>query len=82
MPKALDALGALPGHCATRIFDKMDWFMSQRDPLRFGKPLKGSHRGSYRFRIGDYRVIVQRRQGNPAVIEVLAILHRREAYRL
>jgi len=38
-----------------RIATKMRFYASQTDPLQFAEPLTGSN--SYRFRIGDYRVI-------------------------
>ncbi|MFN6562734.1 MAG: type II toxin-antitoxin system RelE family toxin [Nostoc sp. ChiSLP01] len=43
------------------------------------KPLKGDFAGSYRDRIGDYRVIYQVDDGRDQVM-VTTIAHRREAY--
>lgn len=41
-----------------RIVKKLRYFVSQDDPLKFAKALKGDLRGLYRFRVGDYRVDV------------------------
>jgi len=49
-------------------------------PERKGKPLTGSFKGHRRLRVGDYRVIYRI---DPAkkIVYVVAIKHRREAYR-
>jgi mRNA interferase RelE/StbE len=43
------------------------------------KPLKGSWRGYYRFRIGDYRVVYSIDDAKKTVI-IHIIAHRREVY--
>ena len=43
------------------------------------KPLKGSFSGSYRYRVGDYRV-VYRIDDEDRLVIVLIILHRSEVY--
>jgi mRNA interferase RelE/StbE len=43
------------------------------------KPLKGNLAGSYRYRVGDYRVIYRIDDGQQAV-RVLKIAHRSEVY--
>jgi mRNA interferase RelE/StbE len=48
------------------------------DPLRHAKALTNSSLGSYRFRIGDYRVIFDL-EGDDIV--VLRVGHRRQIYR-
>lgn len=51
------------------------------DPRRIGKPLKGSRLGTFwRYRIGDYRLVVQIDDGAVCVL-VLRVAHRREVYR-
>jgi mRNA interferase RelE/StbE len=47
-------------------------------PLDFAETLKSSDLGTYRFRIGDYRVIFDI-EGNDVV--VLRVGHRREIYK-
>ena len=50
----------------------------ERDPLAHAEPLKQSDLGSYRFRIGDYRVVFDL-EGSEIV--VLRVGHRREIYK-
>jgi mRNA interferase RelE/StbE len=59
-----------------RIAAKLRFFASQPDPLVFAEPLAGSP--TYRFRIGDYRVIFEVLHN---VIWIVAIKRRDEAYR-
>jgi len=49
-----------------------------KDPLRYAKKLTDSKIGSYRWRIGSYRIIFDLERKN---IEVLQIGHRREIYK-
>ncbi len=51
----------------------------EEDPRRFGKALKGDLAGLWRYRVGDYRVICQIRDG-VLVVMVLAVGHRRNIY--
>ncbi len=50
----------------------------EEDPLRHAEKLTDSKLGSYRFRIGDYRVVFDL-EGDEIVI--LRVGHRREIYR-
>lgn len=50
----------------------------EKDPLAHAEPLRDSDLGSYRFRIGDYRVIFDL---DGEEIVVLRVGHRREIYR-
>lgn len=50
----------------------------ERNPLVHAEPLKQSELGSYRFRIGDYRVVFDLE--GPEII-VLRVGHRREIYK-
>lgn len=50
----------------------------ERAPLTYAEPLKDSNLGSYRFRIGDYRVIFDLEEDE---IVVLRVGHRKEIYR-
>ncbi|WP_292664377.1 type II toxin-antitoxin system RelE/ParE family toxin [Nitratifractor sp.] len=43
------------------------------------KALKGKHRGKYRKRTGDYRIIYLR-ENNLLLITLIRIAHRREVY--
>ena len=75
-------------HRAIRDIDALDTSVKRRvgktllrygpDPLKHAEPLKQSELGSYRFRIGDYRVVFDL-DGDQIVI--LRVGHRREIYR-
>ena len=49
------------------------------DPRRFGKPLAGEFAGLWRYRIGDYRLIVTF-EDDRLIVLVLRVVHRREVY--
>jgi mRNA interferase RelE/StbE len=49
------------------------------DPRRFGKSLKADLVGLWRYRVGDYRILCQIRDGELLVL-VVAVGHRREIY--
>lgn len=60
-------------------------YLSQRvgvleDPRKLGKALSGERKGYWRYRVGDYRVTCEIRDGELLVL-VLAVGHRREVYR-
>ena len=75
-------------HRSIRDLDALDTSVKQRigktllryesDPLSHAEPLTQSELGSYRFRIGDYRVVFDI-EGDEMVI--LRIDHRRDIYR-
>lgn len=50
----------------------------KEDPLKYSRKMINSEHGSYRFRIGDYRVIFDIENDD---IAVLRIGHRKEIYR-
>lgn len=60
-------------------------FLSERvatreDPRRMGHALTGEFSGLWRYRIGDYRLIVSI-EDNRLVVLVLRVGHRRQVYR-
>ncbi|MDZ7290767.1 MAG: type II toxin-antitoxin system RelE/ParE family toxin [candidate division KSB1 bacterium] len=59
-----------------RIKKKLEEF--KHEPFRYAEKLSSSDLGSYRFRIGDYRVIFDAEGAN---LVVLRVGHRREIYR-
>jgi mRNA interferase RelE/StbE len=61
-----------------RIFDKLDWFCTQKNTLTFADHLVKSSFGEYRFRIGDYRVIFDV-SDNTAWIHKIG--HRKDIYK-
>lgn len=80
--KAKNDLKELEKKVAKRVLDKLEFYASQEDPLSFAKRLQNNAFGSYRFRIGDYRVIFDNdSKGNIKILFILSVKHRREAYR-
>ena len=75
-------------HRAIKDIDTLDTSVKQRigktlqryesNPLAHAEPLKQSELGSYRFRIGDYRVVFD--LAGPEII-VLRVGHRRDIYK-
>ncbi len=59
----------------------MSWFAQQDDPLSFAKRLRNSARGTYRFRIGEYRAVCDVSGDALHILHVLSIKHRKEVYR-
>lgn len=60
-------------------------FLSERirlldDPRSVGKALQGEFAGSWRYRVGDVRIIVRIEDGELVVL-VLAVGNRRDVYR-
>ena len=64
-----------------RVVKKLRYFMSRGDPLHYAKKLKDNRLGTYRFRIGDYRIIFDiDKDGKLIILIILRIKHRKEAY--
>lgn len=77
-PSALRQLKKLPPDLRRRIVKKLDYYCAQSDPLQYAEPLTRFDIGSYRFRVGDYRIIIDL---DNDIVVVLLIGHRREIYR-
>jgi mRNA interferase RelE/StbE len=50
-----------------------------KDPTRRGKPLAHNHKGKWRFRFSEYRVIYEIKE-TEILILVIEVGHRREIY--
>lgn len=59
-----------------RIVDKLKEYSS--DPLHFSRKLQNSSIGTYRFRIGDYRISFDIKKDE---VIILRIMHRKDIYR-
>ena len=80
--RAFSDLAFLGKKDAERVLDKISYFCSQKDTLRYAKKLKDPKFGTYRFRIGDYRAIFDLdRGGNVQILLILTIRHRRDIYK-
>lgn len=55
--KAAKQFKNLPRLIQKRIVEKMRFYASQNDPLKFAKHLSDNREGEFRFRVGDYRLI-------------------------
>ncbi len=71
-------LKKLPQDIQKRIISKLEFFLSQEDPLVFAETLTNSRLGQYRFRIGDYRVSFDLED---KILVIHEVGHRREIYR-
>ena len=71
-------LSKLPRDIAQRIVSKVEHYLAQDDPLVFATRIVGSRVPSYRFQVGDYRVIFDWCGDH---ILITKVGHRREVYR-
>lgn len=55
--KAAEQFKSLPRLTQKRIVEKMRFYASQNDPLKFAKHLSDHREGEFRFRVGDHRLI-------------------------
>lgn len=76
--KALDQLSDFPVVVRRRILNKLKFFASTANPLKFSHTIKGNNLGEYRFRVGDYRVVFDVDNGE---IVILKIGHRKNIYK-
>lgn len=66
---------------ARRILDYLrDRVATSDDPRQLGKPLRGELTEYWRYRVGDYRVICELRDG-ALVVLVVRVGHRKDVYR-
>ena len=79
-PEALKDLKKLDRTIQREILDYMDNRIATADsPRNFGKPLRGSKYGLWRYRLRDYRIICEL-QEKRSVVLVVAIGHRSTIY--
>lgn len=78
--RALKDLKKLNRQVQREILDFMDKRIAHaEDPRSFGKPLRHSKFGLWRYRLRDYRIICQLQQSKLIVL-VVAIGHRSKVY--
>ena len=63
-----------------RILSGLERVAATENPRLSGKAMAGKHAGHWRYRFGDYRVIV-RLEDDRMIVVVIAIGHRRDVYR-
>lgn len=77
--RARKALSKLDRQIAQRIRDGLDRLAALEDPTAPCKPLSGPLAGLWRYRLGDYRVILDVDR-NKVVIVALDLGHRSDIY--
>lgn len=79
--KAKEDLVGIDKKAAVRILKKINFFVAGGNPLKYAKKLVNFGGETYRFRIGDYRVIFDLdNRGNISILLILKIGHRKEVY--
>jgi mRNA interferase RelE/StbE len=79
-PGALKDLKKLDRTIQQEILDYMDnRIAAASNPRDFGKPLRGSKFGLWRYRVRDYRIVCEL-QENRLVVLVAAVGHRKTIY--
>ena len=75
-------LSKLQPKLAQRILKKVEEYSRLKDPMKMAKKLKGFSHETFRFRVGDYRVIfrLDPKSNKLVVLVVLKIAHRKEIY--
>lgn len=77
---ALKKLEKLDRQTARSILDYLDDRIApSANPRIYGKPLTGSLKGRWRFRVGDYRLIC-RLKDSEIIVLVIDLGHRRHIY--
>lgn len=61
-----------------RLAKKLKYFVDAKNPLSSAQRLISPKIGSFRYRVGDYRIIFDKRAKE---IIILRVRHRREVYR-
>ena len=75
---ALKDLKKLSPEVRKRVMEKLDFFMGTVTPIAFAEHLTNHEIGSYRFRIGDYRIVFDLEDDT---LVILKVGHRREIYK-
>lgn len=68
----------LPKDIQIRLVNKLEFFLSQEDPLIYAEVLTNPKVGTYRFRAGDYRVVFDLEEN---IIIIVDVDHRKDIYR-
>jgi len=80
LPRALDSLESLDKPTVKRILDKISWLSENFDNL-IPFPLKGALLGTYKLRVGDWRVLYSF-DADKRIITVHLIGHRKDIYKI
>lgn len=79
---AVKDLDRLDKQQAVKILKKVDEYLRLEDPLMKAKKLKSFEISTYRFRVGDYRVVfrLDEKSLKLVVLVVLKVAHRKDVY--
>jgi mRNA interferase RelE/StbE len=77
-PDVAEDLKRLDTSIRSRILSKIQWLLEHVEEMRH-RPLTAQWEGTYRMRVGDYRVIYGIDQDHRRII-IYAVGHRREVY--
>jgi mRNA interferase RelE/StbE len=77
--EAETSLSHLDKAVAQRILDRIKWLSLHIDDINH-KALTGHHRGTFKFRIGDYRVIYELQHKSSSLV-IRFIGHRSDVYK-
>jgi len=75
---AFHQLQKLDYNTQKRIDEKLHFYISQQNPLKFAESLKDSRFGNWRFRIGNYRVLFDVEKNK---IIILKVGNRKDIYK-
>lgn len=80
-PQAEKELDRLDSQQAKRILKYLfERIATDKDPRRFGDPLRSNLAGLWKYRVGDYRVICEI-QDEILLVLVVRVGHRRKVYK-
>jgi mRNA interferase RelE/StbE len=80
-PQAEKELDRLDSQQAKRILKYLfERIATDKDPRRFGDPLRSNLAGLWKYRVGDYRVICEI-QDEVLLVLVVRVGHRRKVYK-
>lgn len=75
---AAKEISKLPQQIRKRLKLKLEWFISQDNPISFAEPLTKPTDAQYRYRAGVYRILFDVENKN---IVILLVRHRRDVYK-
>jgi len=76
--KSVEEFSNLSREVQLQIKNKLEFFMSAPNPLRFAEHLTDFDLGEYRFRIGDFRVSFDVENN---IAKILKVGHRKDIYK-
>lgn len=80
--KAMRDFARLDDQIAKRLIKKLDYFIKTKDPLKYATKLKNIKIETFRFRIGNYRVIfrIDKKTNKLVILVILRVEHRNTVY--